>query len=589
MARYPAEKISEIRDRIDIESVVGRSVQLTKKGSRMVGLCPFHSEKTPSFGVSRAKQLFHCFGCGAGGDVFGFVMRMEGIDFPEAVRRLAREAGVNLPQHEETPAQRERRKVSNTLFDLNEEALGFYRRALNEDREARAYLTRERGLTQATIDRFEIGWAPPGWRNLVDFLASRKIPPDRAIQVGLCGKSARDGRPYDRLRGRVVFPIRLPDGRIAGFGARRADWVEPDAPKYLNSPESPIYDKSRILYGLYECRDDIRRGRRALLVEGYLDVIALAQSGVAVAVAACGTALTKDHARALVRQAPEIVTLYDGDEAGQEATRKASILLLEAGASVRVIALPPGEDPDTFVRGKGGDSLEKLVDAAPSAIDFFLSRARQRHAGGGVAGTTQAVEAIKPMIQAIRDPLIRDVAMQAAAKTLGLSPNVFHRHLSSRGPERSRRPEPPPKAPKSREVSLPVVEKALLKKLVSEPVETLRTLEMKSALDTFSSAAVETAVRAASHAVEGGATFNAAKALAVLAEEGYGQLADGLVGYLSEELPNEDDTAALVDRLLDEHKKRSVRDLKQRIAREGDPEVQLQLLAELKEIQAPKA
>lgn len=586
MARYPAEKINEIRDRIDIESVVGRSVQLTRRGTRMIGLCPFHSEKTPSFGVSRSKQLFHCFGCGVGGDVFGFVMRMEGIDFPEAVRRLAREAGVELPEHEETPAQRDKRKLADTLYALNEEVLGFFRRALNADRQAQHYLEKERGLTKATIDRFEIGWAPPGWHNLVEYLAQRNIPAERAEKVGLLGRSARDGRHYDRLRGRVVFPIRLPDGRIAGFGARRADWIDAEAPKYLNSPESPIYDKSRILYGLYECRDDIRRGRRALLVEGYLDVIALAQSGVAVAVAACGTALTEQHAKALVRQAPEIVTLYDGDEAGQEATRKASILLLSAGASVRVIALPPSEDPDTFVRAKGGDSLEKLVDEAPSAIDFFLSRERQRHAGGGVAGTTKAVEAIKPMILAIRDPLIRDVAMQAAARALRLSPNVFHRHLSSR----ESRPTPAQRAPqnaaKSREVSLSVVEKALLKKLVSEPVETLRTLEMKSALDTFSSAAVETAVRAASHAVEGGATFNAANALAVLAEAGYGELADGLVGYLSEELPNEDDTAELVERLLVEKTKRRRREIKEQIARESDPEVQLQLLKEYEALEA---
>lgn len=588
MARYPNEKISEIRDRIDIESVVSRSVQLTQRGNRMIGLCPFHSEKTPSFGVSRAKQLFHCFGCGAGGDVFGFVMRMEGIDFPEAVRRLARESGVELPDHDETPAQRERRQQADEFFALNDEVLGFYRRGLNEDADAKRYLVHERGLTKETIDRFEIGWASPGWQNLVEHLERRQIPVDRAMKVGLLGKSARDGRPYDRLRGRVVFPIRLPDARIAGFGARRADWVDAEAPKYLNSPQSPIYDKSSILYGLYEARDDIRRARRALLVEGYLDVIALAQSGIPIAVAACGTALTEQHAKTLGRQAPEIITLYDGDEAGQEATRKACLLLLSAGLTVRVIALPPGEDPDTFVRTKGAESLQKLVDEAPSAIDFFLSRAQRRHAGGGVAGTTKAVEAIRPMIMAIPDPLLRDVTMQAAARALKLSPNVFSKHLSSKDAVRRPPPRPDP-APKAREAPLPVVEKALLKKLVTEPVETVRTLEMKSALDTFSSAAVETAVRAARVAVEGGTTFNAANALAVLTEAGYGELADGLVGYLSTELPNEDDTDTLIGRLLEEHTKRRVRALKQRIASESDQAVQLSLLEELSEIQAKRA
>lgn len=589
MAKYPPEKLNEIRERIDIESVVSRSVKLTRKGSRMVGLCPFHSEKTPSFGVSQSKQLFHCFGCGVGGDVFGFVMRMEGLDFPQAVRQLAQQAGVKLEDLEETPAQRKRRELADQFYVLNEEVMLFFQRALGEDDKAQRYLYEERGLTRQTIEHFGIGWAPPGWQNLTSFLERKKIPADHAMKLGLLGKSARDGRAYDRLRGRVVFPIRKPDGRVAGFGARRADWVDADAPKYLNSPESPIYDKSSILYGLRENRDEIRKTRRTLLVEGYLDVIALAQEGIALAVAACGTALTEQHAKTLVRQAPEVTTLYDGDSAGEEATRKATALLLSAGATVRVIALPEGEDPDTYVRTKGQDSLKKLVDEAPSAIDFFLSRARERHAGGGVAGTTKAVEAVKPMILAIKDPLIRDVSIQAAAKTLGLSPNMMSRHLSGRGPvQREVRPRTRMEQ-KPRDVALPVVEKALLKKLVGEPVETLRMLEMKSAFGAFSSPAVDFVVQRAQTAVRDGVTFNAAFALAAMRDEGFAELSDTLVGYLSTELPNQDALDTLIDRLLVEDRKRRVRALKQRIASETDTKVQFELLEELNQIQAQKA
>ena len=254
-----------------------------------------------------------------------------------------------------------------------------------------------------------------------------------------------------------------------------------------------------------------------------------------------------------------------------------------------MIALPTGDDPDTFVRTKGQDSLKKLVDEAPSAIDFFLSRARERHAGGGVAGTTKAVEAVKPMLLAIPDPLIRDVAIQAAAKTLGLSPNMMSRHLSGRGPTHGGVRQNTEKPPKPREVSLPVVEKALLKKLVGEPVETLRMIEMKEALGAFSSPAVDFVVQRAQTAVRDGAAFNAAFALAALRDEGYAELSDGLVGYLSQELPNQDDTDTLIDRLLDEHRKRRVRALKQRIRDEADEAVQISLLEELKQIQARKA
>ncbi|MEL6189304.1 MAG: DNA primase, partial [Myxococcota bacterium] len=353
-----------------------------------VGLCPFHSEKSPSFGVSADKQLFHCFGCGAGGDLFAYVMRIEGLDFPSAVRHLAAAAGVELPEDRPAdPAAARREAERERAYSVNAVAQEAFRAALSRDAPALRYLTEERGLSPDTVERFEIGWAPDAWSYVTDALAKERLPIEPAVEIGLLGRRARDGKPYDRLRGRVTFPIRVPGGRVAGFGARRADWIDPEGPKYLNSPESPIYDKSRVLYGLPLARDDIRKKRQALLVEGYLDVIVLAQAGFTQTVAGCGTALTEAHARTLARLTHEVVTLYDGDLAGRKATHRAAILLLAAGVEVRVVPLPEGVDPDDLVRQSGAEALAERIESAPSAIDFFLQRARAAAAGGGVSGT----------------------------------------------------------------------------------------------------------------------------------------------------------------------------------------------------------
>ncbi|MCK6551820.1 DNA primase, partial [Myxococcota bacterium] len=447
----PAEKIAEVRDRADIERIVGRSVRLTKRGNRLVGLCPFHSEKTPSFGVDPQKKLYHCFGCQAGGDVFDFVMRLEGLSFVEVIKQIAHEVGVVIEDREESPRERAEREKREKLYELNDTVATFYEHQLEREPTALAYLRDERGLKDETIAQFRLGWAPAEWQALTDHLERKRIDPQLGQQVGLLGAKQTEGRSdkryYDRLRGRVVFPITLPAGHIAGFGARRADWIEKDAPKYLNSPESPIYDKSSILYGLREAKDDIRRSRRAVLVEGYLDVIGLHQAGVRLAVAACGTALTPRHVSLLKRLTGEVVTMYDGDAAGQDASRKAAELLLSEGFAVRIAQLPDGEDPDTFARKVGEEGVRALMDRAPSAIDFFVARAKSAYGGGGIAGMAKAVDAVKPLLLAVKDPLERDVCLDAAARELGLEPAMLRRHLAAprgammdRGP--SQRPDP---------------------------------------------------------------------------------------------------------------------------------------------------
>lgn len=577
MPKLPAEKIREIRDRVDIADVVGRHVALTRRGQRLVGLCPFHAEKTPSFGVSPDKQLYHCFGCQAGGDVLDFIMRIEGLGFGEALRHLARESGVTL-NDQIPPAERRRQEARDRLFEVNRFAASFYRRCLEKNAEARAYLTERRGLTEATVRHFGLGWAPEGWQTLTDLLEKKGIPPDEALKVGLLGRSARSGRIYDRLRARVVFPIETGEDQVAGFGGRRADWLDPDGPKYLNSPQSPIYDKSSILYGFAPARRTLRQARLALLVEGYLDVIALYQAGFENAVAGCGTALAARHADQLARAVREVVTLYDGDPAGLEATRKAALLLLDRGIRVRVVGLPPGEDPDSFVRKKGRDSLKKLVDEAPSAVDFFVARARFSHAGGGIAGATRALDAVKPMILAIKDPLERDVALQGAAGALGISEVVLRRHFAGRRPL----PQAPRNAPRPR---APALETALLRAALERPELLANMLESIGALEALQTNPVALATGAVLQAARRNERVDGPRALEFVREAGG---SDGLVeavrAELARDLPATDALESLVEDLIRRHKLGRLEQIQRELQRTTDPKAQQALVMEHAEI-----
>lgn len=552
--------------------MVGRYVRLQKKGRRHVGLCPFHSEKTPSFGVSPDKQLYHCFGCQAGGDVIDFVMRLEGIEFIDAIRQLAAEFGVPLPEREETPQERSQRSKTERLLSTNRLAAQFYARCLEHVPEALRYLHEDRGLSDETIRAFDVGWAPDDWQALATLFAKKQVDPELGLTLGLLGQKAQTGRVYDRLRGRVIFPIEVPGGHVAGFGARRADWVDPEGPKYLNSPESPVYDKSSILYGLAAARNEIRKERRALLVEGYLDVIALFQAGFKNTVAGCGTALTRAHTQSLVRLCDEVITLYDGDAAGLEATSKAAVLLLSEGLRVRVAAMPQGDDPDTFVRKHGTDSLQKLIDEAPSAIDFFVFRARSTQAGGGIAGTARALDAVKPMILAIKDPLERDVTLQAAARALGVQTDVLRRHLGHRGPIRAAPAQAAqPVRSQTRQPRVPQVEMAILQMVLEDPAETLTHLESKKAFHAFTHDAPRAAMDAARLAHSQGRRLDAPEAIDVMREAGANdEVLTQMRQHLLNSLPERDPLDQLVPRLLESHKKAQLAKLKEQLQRDGD-------------------
>jgi DNA primase len=361
----PPQFLDEIRSRVGLSGVVGRRVKLLRAGREMKGCCPFHNEKTPSFYVNDDKAFYHCFGCGAHGDVIRFVVEQDGLAFRDAVASLAAEAGLDMP--EESVESRERAMVASGLHDVTSAANEWFITQLQGimGQEARNYLA-GRGLTWATIEKFGLGFAPDSKASLRSAL--KHIEVAKLVEAGLL--VAAEGRePYDRFRGRVMFPIRDPRGRVVGFGGRILGAGEP---KYLNSPDTPLFDKGRLLYNLDRAGPAARKSGRLVVVEGYMDVIGLAERGFVEAVAPMGTALTEDQLKLLWRVVPEPVLAFDGDAAGRRAAIRAAtraLPLLEPGRSLRFVAMPEGQDPDDFVRARGAAAFIGLLDGAANLID----------------------------------------------------------------------------------------------------------------------------------------------------------------------------------------------------------------------------
>lgn len=407
MGRIPEETIQAIRDRIDIVALIGRYVDLKKAGRNHKGRCPFHEEKTPSFNVNPDRQIFHCFGCQVGGNAMKFLMLYENLSFPEAVRTLASECGVEVPETDSGD-----RGVSEQLFSANQHAQSFHRRELSAagGSAALAYL-RDRGIDDEAIETFGIGYAPDSWDELAGVLKRAGVSEQHGIESGLLiereskpGQKSGGRNSYARLRGRVVFPIRDVRDRIVGFGGRA---ISPgQEPKYLNTPESPVFQKRNALYGFPSALEGIRKSGRAIVCEGYFDRIALARAGMTEGVATCGTALTEGHARELSRRTSEIVLLFDGDTAGQSAVEKALHTVLPAGLRVRAAMLPSGDDPDSFLNSQGPDALRKLVDQAPDAIEIVIQNAVKRGCSTP-AQKAAVVSHVSPMIALFANPVER--------------------------------------------------------------------------------------------------------------------------------------------------------------------------------------
>jgi DNA primase len=367
LGRIAEETIQEIRDRVDIVGLIGRVVSLKKAGSNFKGLCPFHNEKTPSFNVRPDRGSYYCFGCQKGGNAITFLMEMENLTFPEAVRALGREVGIEIAETESGE-----RGVSERLFAANAVAQARYREALKTPGNAGASYLAERGIDAEVIYRFGLGFAPDRWDTVVQALRAARIPTEDGEEAGLLSERNSGGH-YDRLRGRVTFPIQDVHGRVIGFGGRAVSSGQ--EPKYLNTPESPIFHKRRAFYGFPAALEPIRHTRRAVVVEGYFDQIALHRAGIAEGLATCGTALTDEHGRNLLRRTRDVVLLFDGDEAGQRATLRSLEVLLPHGLRVRAAALPPGDDPDSFLAREGEEALRSLIDEAPPALEIAIRRA----------------------------------------------------------------------------------------------------------------------------------------------------------------------------------------------------------------------
>ena len=416
---FPPGFVDDVRRAVSIAQVVEQHVSLKKAGRTLKGLCPFHSEKSPSFHVDEAKGFYHCFGCGAGGDVFKFVMQLEALNFPEAIRSLAQRAGLAVPERTApSPADELRERV----VAINAAAQEIFRAELtsstsasNGAADALAYLSR-RGIGPEVIESFGLGWAPESWSFLGPKLRGR-FDERELLASGLLVASDRAKAPYDRFRSRVTFPIRAVSERIVGFGGRI---VGDGEPKYLNSPETPVYTKGQHLFGLDRARLGIRRAGFAVLVEGYLDAIALHAHGVDSAVAVLGTALTPEQARLLSRFTRRVVLNFDGDEAGLRASRRSVAVLLAEGIDVRVMALPAGVDPDDRVRAIGGEAYQKEVERAEGFFEFVLRAAAKEHDLSSPTGRIAALQDLLPYLTGVDDPLLRSELVDSAAHGLGV-------------------------------------------------------------------------------------------------------------------------------------------------------------------------
>ena len=407
-----------MKQQADIVRVVGEYFQLKKAGQNFRGLCPFHSEKTPSFNVHPVRQIFHCFGCGKGGDVFDFVMEMERCEFPEALRIVAEKCGIALPRPKErSPEERKEKQQRTVLVEMHREAQTFFVKQLEgtlEGKAARAYLE-DRGLDKDAIARFGIGYAPSGGDTLLRQLKP-KYNENLLVESGLVSRD-QGGRLFDRFRRRVTFPISNESGKIVAFGARA---LGDDMPKYLNSPETPIYSKSNVLYHMDRAKEGIRRDDFVILVEGYMDAIAVARAGISNVVASCGTSLAETQIKLLGRFTKRVVVNYDPDAAGQSATERSLALLLEQDFEVRVLALPPvGDkkaDPDLFIREKGVEEYTTLLKKAPPYVAYLIERAKKL----GVETAESKVKAVNfllPYVQKIPNPMLRkEWAAEIAAR-----------------------------------------------------------------------------------------------------------------------------------------------------------------------------
>lgn len=421
----PESFIQELLSRIDIVEVINKVSPLKRTGKNFMCCCPFHKEKTPSFSVSQQKQFFKCFGCGASGNVIGFLMRYEGLSYPEAIRKLAESIGMTVP---ETPRDRETRTRVCSLTDMMKAASDYYSASLKTNTRTIEYL-KQRGITGETAARFALGYSPDAWQPLKDVFGDQYASKDLEEEGG-CGLVIHNGdKRYDRFRGRLMFPIRNPRGQVIAFGARTLNGNE--HPKYLNSPETALYHKSREIYGLYEASASIREKHRAIVCEGYMDVIQLSQAGFTEACAALGTAVTAEHVQKLLRAVDTVYFSFDGDSAGQHALRRAleaALPVVEDDQEIRFVVLPPEHDPDSLIKEKGAQAFEDELQKSLTLTQYFVRTVSQGKDLGTAEGRSQFVAESKPLIVSMRSaPILRKQLVGELAMHARMSPDEIER------------------------------------------------------------------------------------------------------------------------------------------------------------------
>jgi DNA primase len=424
-----SEAKEEVRRAADIVEIIGQYVQLKKAGQNYVGLCPFHSERSPSFTVNQNKQIYHCFGCGRGGDVFTFWMEYHNLSFPQSLQDLAERYSIPLPQRRDAAAERKKAEIKEQLFRINELACGYFHGVLLKSAKGKAgrdYLSR-RGISDETISIFRLGYSVNSWDALTNYMRSKGCSLEQVAQAGLIvGK--KDGTYYDRFRNRILFPIFDLNRHTIGFGGRVLDDT---LPKYINTPETPIYHKGSWLYGLDSAYKDIREQGRAILVEGYMDVLALRQYGISNAVATLGTALTGDQVRRLKGHAKDLIVLFDPDDAGRTAALKSFPLCLNEGVTARVLVLPQGQDPDSYIHDRGPDAFRELLEGAAPIFDFYLAQA-VANMDSGVDGKIKVLNEALPIFLELDEGATRFLYVKQFSEATGIEEGVVWQELRRR-------------------------------------------------------------------------------------------------------------------------------------------------------------
>jgi DNA primase len=455
----PQSFIDDLLSRADIVDVVGASVTLRKTGKNYSGLCPFHQEKTPSFSVEPDKQFYYCFGCGKGGNAIGFVMDYENIEYPQAIESLANSMGLEVPREESAQLQQKREK-SLELYDILLKASSYYQQQLRHhpDKNSVIKYLKDRGLSGEIARDFKLGFAPPGWQNLLERLGSTADSKKNLLDAGFLIENPENKRNpvYDRFRNRIMFPIRDQRGRVIAFGGRV---IGDDKPKYLNSPETPVFHKGEELYGLYEAKQKVRKLERILIVEGYMDVIALAQNDINYCVATLGTATSTAHLKRLFKLVPEIVFCFDGDQAGRDAAWRAlqqALPLMEDGRSARFLFLPDGEDPDSQVRKIGSKAFINSISEATQLAEFFFENLCSQVDMESLEGRAKLGTIAMPLIKLFPDGLLRRLILDQLAKTTGVDLNTLSKMSGANASAKDSHPYAPKQAPS--EPTVPVKE-----------------------------------------------------------------------------------------------------------------------------------